>query len=651
MSGATDRVRHALEQRDLTVRDARGGFKAQCPAHEDANPSLDVTEGRDGRALLCCRAGCEVGAVLDALGLAPADLFERRNGDGPRREVESYSYTDEQGSPLFEVVRLAPKDFRQRRPDGSWGIGDVRRVPYRLPRVLQAAAAGATVFVVEGERDVHAVERAGGVATCNPGGAGKWRAEYGSHFRGAAVVVVADRDEPGRKHAGQVAAALRPVAASVRIVEARSGKDAADHVAAGLALEQFADVTEPPADGPQGSAWEPTDLVPYLNGEARAVRPSILARSDGRCLLYPGKLHWLSGEPEAGKGWVALHACAERMNADERVVYIDFEDQAPTAIERLRALGVADELIAERFSYLAPEDRAADGDIGRLVALHPALVVADGVTEGMVLHGQDPVDNTAVAEWIGLVLRPFARAGASVLTLDHVVKRKDDRGRWAYGGQHKLAGVDVAYGVTVGVPMGRGRTGELHVVVNKDRPGFVRGFAHNGREAATITVRSSGDSVTVEVGAPGATAGSAEFRPTVLMERVSKALESADGLTGEGIRAAARGKAEYVDQARNLLVSEGRARVELDGRSKLYFSVEPYRESEDSALSVPHGAEPVPDEFVPPSRPALRGRPSRIGQDAAGTTPSRDLGGVDGQLATDSEEALLHRLRTQQADG
>jgi 5S rRNA maturation endonuclease (ribonuclease M5) len=115
----------------------------------------------------------------------------------------------------------------------------VRRFPYRLPRVIRAVKTGRPVWVCEGEKDVHALERAGAVATCNPGGAGKWRDEYAGWLDGADVVIVADRDEPGRRHAAQVAVSLDGKAASVTVVEAAEGKDAADHLAAGLGLGDF----------------------------------------------------------------------------------------------------------------------------------------------------------------------------------------------------------------------------------------------------------------------------------------------------------------------------------------------------------------------------------------------------------------------------
>jgi hypothetical protein len=56
-------------------------------------------------------------------------------------------------------------------------------------------------------------------ATCNPGGAGKWRPEYCEMLRGADVVIVPDNDEPGRRHAEEVAAALHGIARRVRVLD------------------------------------------------------------------------------------------------------------------------------------------------------------------------------------------------------------------------------------------------------------------------------------------------------------------------------------------------------------------------------------------------------------------------------------------------
>lgn len=228
------------EGRGASTRRVPGGWMVTCPAHEDGNPSLSVSEGHEGRVLLRCHAGCETGDVLTADGLDFADLFADGVKRNMRVEVAVYGYTDEHGKPLFEVVRFHPKSFRQRQPDGvTWNLKGVRRVLYRLPNVIEAVQAGSTVYVPEGEKDVHSLERAGVVATCNPMGAGKWRAEYGKPLHGANVIIVADDDDPGREHARAVARSLESVAASVTIVTPAVGKDASDHLAAHKTIDDF----------------------------------------------------------------------------------------------------------------------------------------------------------------------------------------------------------------------------------------------------------------------------------------------------------------------------------------------------------------------------------------------------------------------------
>jgi hypothetical protein len=134
----------------------------------------------------------------------------------------TYRYEDESGSILYDVVRREPKSFSQRRPDGRGGwihsLGDVRRVPFRLPKVIRAIRAGETVYIAEGEKDVLSLEAWGLVATCNSGGAGQWSAEFAEFFTGADVCVLPDNDTAGENHGRQIAETLIPVAATVRTV-------------------------------------------------------------------------------------------------------------------------------------------------------------------------------------------------------------------------------------------------------------------------------------------------------------------------------------------------------------------------------------------------------------------------------------------------
>jgi hypothetical protein len=59
-------------------RTGPGRWIARCPAHEDKSPSLAITEKEDGRLLVFCHAGCEVSAIVGAVGLEISDLFPPR---------------------------------------------------------------------------------------------------------------------------------------------------------------------------------------------------------------------------------------------------------------------------------------------------------------------------------------------------------------------------------------------------------------------------------------------------------------------------------------------------------------------------------------------------------------------------------------------
>jgi len=258
-STALARVRDALDRRDLQVRTSGDGrLQAQCPAHPDRSPSLSV-KAIDGSVLLFCHAGCATGSVVNALGLTMADLFEKPTGS-------EYSY------PGGRVVHRSPnKNFRQ-----SGNTKD--RNLFRADEVRAAVAAGQLIYVVEGEKDVLALESVGVTATCSPMGAGKWSVVDPSPLFGGVVVVVADRDKPGRAHAAQVAESLAGHA-KVVVVQARLGKDAADHVAAGHGLDEF----------------DPIEIeLQSEAGEVAALDERILAREWPQ--LDPVALHGVAGD-------------------------------------------------------------------------------------------------------------------------------------------------------------------------------------------------------------------------------------------------------------------------------------------------------------------------------------------------------------------
>ena len=279
-----------------------GEYTAKCPAHQDRTASLTATvkaSPKDGKEkiYLCCHAGCTGSDIMAALGISAKDLIVNPDQGGrssgsaakPQRKPAGaakpqrgqtagsgntetvggvtvhtvpaekagdagelkpdwehpdrvYSYTDEDGKELFQVVRLhyldgkPGKTFRQRMhapgdPKAN-RQGYVNSVPaeirdvtlYRLPNVVKAIADGKPVFVVEGEKDVETLERLGHCATCNPGGAGKWREGYSRRLAGADVIILPDNDGKGNDYTGQnhaldVALKLQGIARRVRLVD------------------------------------------------------------------------------------------------------------------------------------------------------------------------------------------------------------------------------------------------------------------------------------------------------------------------------------------------------------------------------------------------------------------------------------------------
>ena len=267
-SPTAESIAQALEQ----SRGSGNQWGAACPAHEDHNASLSITQTAD-RVLVRCHAGCTQDAVLDALrsrGLWPAahPTVHRDTPHHDRQIVATYPYRDAAGVLVYEVVRFQPKDFRQRRPDPTqpgqylWSLQGITRLPYRLPELLAAVAAGQRIHVCEGEKDAHALVGLGLVATCNTGGAGKWTAALSTHLKGAAeVVVIADRDAPGRAHAQQVAASVAPLVRGLKVLElpGEGVKDAHDWVARwGTAAQLDELVAGAPSWSPAVAAAETT---------------------------------------------------------------------------------------------------------------------------------------------------------------------------------------------------------------------------------------------------------------------------------------------------------------------------------------------------------------------------------------------------------
>jgi hypothetical protein len=191
-----------------------------------------------------------------------------------------YDYCDETGTLLFQVVRYAPKTFRQRHREGGdwiWNINGVRRVLYRLGEVIAAVQRGATIHIAEGEKDCDNLRDLGLIATTCPGGALKWRAEYSEFLLRADIVIIPDNDHTGRDHADQVAGSLAGIAKRVRVLdlarhwpECPTGGDVSDWLEAGGAVDQLA------AWIASSSEWKPAAALEATPQEADWPQPKEL---------------------------------------------------------------------------------------------------------------------------------------------------------------------------------------------------------------------------------------------------------------------------------------------------------------------------------------------------------------------------------------
>lgn len=334
------------------------------------------------------------------------------------------------------------------------------------------------------------------------------------------------------------------------------------------------------------SSWGALDLTTVLQGGEIDPPPCKLERNDGQFLIYDGAVHTLSGEPGSGKSWITLLACLQEMRHGNKVTFLDFEDRASRVVGRLLGLGATPAQIRDRFRYVrpnAPLDAAIRPDLDAAIE-GASLVVIDGVTEVMTLQGLDPNANSDVAIFYGLVPRYIANHGHAVIMIDHVVKDGERQGRWAIGGQHKLAGIDgVAYLVKAVEQFGRGKVGHARITVSKDRPGYVEEIAL-GRSVAELWLDARNVNVLLcDLKPPTANAkdDAGNLRPTHLMEKVSRWLEITPGANTNQIHDMKFGKKQYVTAALSTLIREGFVEPsEGTNRQRFHHVATPYREDE-----------------------------------------------------------------------
>lgn len=279
------RVIEALQcpNQGCDCRKARlGKGHVHCPAHEDSDPSLSITE-KGGKLLVRCHAGCEQDSVVEAL--RDQGLWMKRGHRGARRTRQTrkdpirYEVRDPGGCLAAVHVRIdGPngKSMWWERPDGRIGLEGVATsaLPLYGSETLGSLANGAPVVVTEGEKAADALRSKGIAAVGTVTGAG---GTPGDDALGPLVrlgsLLWADNDDPGTQHMTRIKAKLTRLGCqdirSVEWADAPPAGDAADAVAMGVDINKL--LTE-------AKSWEPVDvdLSGLLNDVASFIRQYVV---------------------------------------------------------------------------------------------------------------------------------------------------------------------------------------------------------------------------------------------------------------------------------------------------------------------------------------------------------------------------------------
>lgn len=357
------------------------------------------------------------------------------------------------------------------------------------------------------------------------------------------------------------------------------------------------------------SVVEEEDLVSLWDAAANRPMPTIGLREDGQALLYPGKVHWLAGEPGGGKTWVALLWALEQVQAGGSVLYVDMESDPVTITSRLRTLGVTQEEIPlvrylrVRWDPVSLANAVAEL-CDRVVSHKPTLVVVDGMAQALAQLGRDENSNSDVSSFTNAVLRPLADAGPAVVVVDHMAKpQQGDRGqqsRYARGASAKLAdATGVAYVLETITPFSRTKDGLAKLRVGKDRNGAV-GAA--GETVAEIVFNCADEGMAIGVRKPAPGQSSGRFIPDGVMRKISKELEAAkDRQLTAGELGSAVGKKTWEGGLRptavKLLEKHKFITIVQKGQSKVFTLVKPFGEGDVEPLrAAEFGPDPTMKE-------------------------------------------------------
>lgn len=348
----------------------------------------------------------------------------------------------------------------------------------------------------------------------------------------------------------------------------------------------------------RAESWVPKDLT--VRAANPPAPPDLVLTPQGEGILYRGLTHMVSGEPESMKSWVGLIAAKEEIDRGRNVIWIDTDGAGEAdTYDRLQGLGVTPAQVSAQFAYIEPEEAVTREQLIELNdEWQPALVVIDALNPAMVLLGLDPMSETDVEKFRRIALGCWG--DATEILVDHVSKDKERRAGYSIGSQRKQALVKVHIQLETVDKLSRDTAGLSRVLATKDRPGW----HHRGQggRIGELTITPDGRGGLAHSMNLTRITGREKFRPTSLMEQVSRAVNTHGApMSKQEIKEKVKGRAEFLFRAVDLLVDEGFIERRIGSRgAHLHTFLKPYFEDADPKRNapLPTYSHPFPEDVL-----------------------------------------------------
>lgn len=449
------------------------GYLARCPAHDDQNPSLQISEGTDGTILLCCHAGCSYINICDSIGIETKCLFPQSIEKIPQVSAEkkpqktaTYPYRNKDGKLICWKERFEPgfngneKSFVWKRKSEKGEIIKDRKgcekVLFNMPEILTAIEMNKPIFLVEGEKDVHTLFKCGLIAS-TASESTEWNDEFTNTLKDAHVNLLYDNDRAGLKRKYLIIKNLAGKVKSLRVIDLPGieyreshGEDITDWLNKGNTIEQLLELVKNTPEYTPTPEQEPHQSINGLRAVSieelfalklppREMLLSPFLPSQGLVLIAAkrgvGKTHIALGIAYAvatGETFLCWHAPTAK-----RVLYIDGEMPASLMQERLEKI------------IMMNNNKRPEGDFFKLItpdlqdivmpdlstkqgrdAIEPFirdcdLVVLDNISCLFRSGGENESESWQEAQEWALDIR---RRGKSVLFVHHAGKSGNQRG-------------------------------------------------------------------------------------------------------------------------------------------------------------------------------------------------------------------------------